>query len=248
MILLADFLRVCSRGRFAPLGAALVRWGARYARCFPALSRASRLALRGGGPLASVPAPALSLSVGAAAGRSARYLVYSPVPQAAGGSLAPPVPLLRCRFPRPTGVGRSIAWVQNPCLPTGRQGERLRPIGRSFFVGYRFVRYSSIGRFSVGVLAAARRRCLVGFLSVLGCRPLCYFCCVFPLRPFGRTPTDAVSRSRVPARSLLARGGPRPLLRFPRSLRSRPATAVGALGERCPASRGVFVGYRRGGS
>lgn len=237
-----------SRGRFAPLGAALVRWGARYARCFPALSRASWLALRGGGPLASVPAPALSLSVGAAAGRSARFLVDSPVPQAAGGSLAPPVPLLRCRFPRPMGAGRSIAWVQNPCLPTGRQGERLRPTGRSFFIGYRFVRYSCIGRSWVGVVAAAPRRCLVGFLSVLGCRPLSYFCCSLHLRPRGRTPSDAVCRSRVPARSLLARGGPRPLLRFPRSLRSRPATAAGALGERCPASRGVFVGCRRGGS
>lgn len=135
-----------------------------------------------------------------------------------------------------------------PCLPTGRQGERLRPTGRSFFIGYRFDHNSSIGRSWVGVVAAAPRRCLVGFLSVLGCRPLGYFCCVFPLRPDGRTPSDAVCRSRVPARSLLARGGPRPLLRFPRSLRSRPATAVGALGERCPASRGFFFGCRRGGS
>lgn len=237
-----------SRARFARLGAALVRWGARYARCFPALSRAWGLALRGGGPLASVPAPALSLSVGAAAGRSARFLVDSPVPQAAGGSLAPPVPLLRCRFPRPTGVGRSTAKERTPLLPTGRRGERLRPTGRSFFFGYRFVRNSSIGRSWVGVVASAPRRCLVGFMSVLGCRPLGYFCCVFPLRPDGRTPSDAVCRSRVPARSLLARGGPRPLLRFPRSLRSRPATAVGALGERYPASRGIFFGYRREGS
>ncbi len=88
----------------------------------------------------------------------------------------------------------------------------------------------------------------MGFLSVLGCRPLGYFCWCFPLPPDGRIPTGAVCRSRVPARSLLARGGPRPLLRFPRSLRSRPATAVGALGERCPASRCFFFGYRRGGS
>ena len=234
-----------SRARYARLGAALVRWGARYARCFPALSRAWWLALRGWGPLASVPAPALSLPLCAAAGRSARFLVDSPVPQAAGGSLAPRVPLLRRRFPRPTGVGCFVAWVRSPCLPIGRQGERLRTKVRAFFVGYRFGIRSGSLRPSVGVVAAAPRRCVVGFCLSWAAARWCYFCWCFPLRPVGRTPLLAVLRSRVPARSLMARGVPRPLLRFGCSLRSHRPSAWAASAQRCRASRGLFFGYRR---
>lgn len=61
-----------SRAPKGRLGVALSRWGARYARCFPALVRASWLALRGGLSLAVVPAAAAPLRVAASAGRSAR--------------------------------------------------------------------------------------------------------------------------------------------------------------------------------
>lgn len=43
---------------------------------------------------------------------------------------------------------------------------------------------------------------------------------------------------------LMGSGGPASPSRLPRSLRSRPRTAAGALGERCPATRGFFFGYR----
>lgn len=85
---------------------------------------------------------------------------------------------------------------------------------------------------------------LYGLLSVLRCRALCYFCCSLSLRPNGRTPTGAVCRSWGPAHSLLARGGPRPLLRFGCSLRSHRPTARAASAHRCQATPAVFIGWR----
>ena len=58
-------------------------------------------------------------------------------------------------------------------------------------------------------------------------------------------PTVAASCGRGPASPpLFSSGGPGSPPPRPRSLRSRPATVVGASGDRCPASRGSFVGYR----
>ena len=78
--------------------------------------------------------------------------------------------------------------------------------------------------------------------SVLRCRAHRYFCCSLSLRPNGRTPTGAVCRSWGPAHSLLARGGPRPLLRFGCSLRSHRPTVRAASAHRCQASPAVFFG------
>ena len=50
---------------------------------------------------------------------------------------------------------------------------------------------------------------VVSFLSVLGCRPLSYFCCGFPLRPDGRTATVALTRALSPSERPHGRAGPR---------------------------------------
>lgn len=66
-------------------------------------------------------------------------------------------------------------------------------------------------------------------------------------RPCGRAPTCAVSSGALPRRApSMARGCPASPPRLPRSLWSRPATAVGASGDRCPASRGLFICWRLG--
>lgn len=79
----------------------------------------------------------------------------------------------------------------------------------------------------------------------MGCRPLSYFCCGFPLRPDGRTANGALIRARFPAHALSARGGPRPLLRVGCSLRSHRPTVRAATAQRCRPTGGFFLGYRR---
>ena len=64
-------------------------------------------------------------------------------------------------------------------------------------------------------------------------------------RPTVAAPTVAVSCGRGPnTPPLFPSGGPVAPPPLPRSLLSRPATVVGASGDRCPALRGSFVGYR----
>lgn len=202
--------------------------------------------MRGWGPLASVPAAALSLPLCAAAGRSARSLVDSPVPQAAGGSLAPRGPLLRRRFPRPLGVGRFVAWVRSPCRPKGRQGERLRTIVRALFVGYRFgIRSGSLGH-CVGVVAAAPRPSFVGFLSFRATARFVSFAAPCTAPRWGAHPAGGCFGAAPAPPPLMARGAPRPLLRFGWSLRSHRPTVRAASAHRCRASRGFFFGYRWG--
>ena len=74
---------------------------------------------------------------------------------------------------------------------------------------------------------------------------ICFACPYFPPLRAGRggSPRPAVG---APAPPLLARGAPAPS-RPPRSLWSRPASVVGASGERYPPTGGVFLGYRAGG-
>lgn len=95
-----------------------------------------------------------------------------------------------------------------------------------------------------GILAAARFHRPWGlYLSALPRVLILWRRLVLALR--ASAPTVAVSCGRGPnSPSLIPSGGPVAPPPLPRSLRSRPDTVVGASGDRCPALRGSFVGYR----
>lgn len=85
---------------------------------------------------------------------------------------------------------------------------------------------------------------LCGVLVCLGLPPALLLLLLPSLRPMAAHRLARWFGAAPAPPPLMARGAPRPLLRFGRSLRSRPRTVAGALAHRCPASRGVLVGYR----
>lgn len=114
--------------------------------------------------------------------------------------------------------------------PIGRSAQRLRSIARALFVGYRFVLRCHVAwGVRSGAPAGAKDR------------PRAFVCLALPRallllllghrRPQGVGRTGAGSRSGPPPRAP-SFVGPPPLLSPPRGRWPRPATAVGASGER----------------
>lgn len=129
--------------------------------------------------------------------------------------------------------------------PIGRSAQRLRPIGRAFFVGYRFVLRSPVAWV---VRSGAPTGALV--------RPRVFVCLALPRallllllghrRPQGVGRTDAGSRAGTPAPRSVARGAPAPSRSAPRPMaaprhggRGYGRAVFGAYGP-----FGFFVGYR----
>ena len=129
--------------------------------------------------------------------------------------------------------------------PIGRSAQRLRPIGRALFVGYRFVLRCHVD-------CVVRPGAPAGALD----RPRVFVCLALPRallllllglrRPQVGGRTDAGSRAGAPAPRSVARGAPAPSRSAPRPIaaprhggRGFGRAVFGAYGP-----FGFFVGYR----
>lgn len=139
----------------------------------------------------------------------------------------------------------TAAIQQRLSRPIGRSAQRLRPKGRAFFVGYRFVLRCPV---TWGVRSGARARAED--------RPRVLVCLALPRallllllglrRPQGVARAVAASRAGAPAPRSVARGAPAPSRSAPRPMaaprhggRGYGRAVFGAYGP-----FGFFVGYR----